>query len=273
MQHFKIFCAVLKKSSPPIPGCARVQDVNPEEAFPQPPAAEFPPTNWSVVQAASKDDSPAAQDALERLCRAYWYPLYAYVRRRGYKSDDAQDLTQSFFARLLQKDYLKLADRQRGRFRTFLRTALERFLADEWDRAHRLKRGGGQTAISFDALDAEERYRLEPAVEFDAARMYDRRWATTLLERTLARLETEQAETQHSRTFNELKRFLIGETQESSYAEVASRLGMTITAVRMAVSRLRRRYRELLLEELGQTVRDSSEIREECRALMAAFQH
>jgi len=233
--------------------------------------AQFTTTHWSVVLAAGQDSSPNARDALEQLCRSYWYPLYAYVRRRGYGREDAQDLTQSFFARLLEKDYLGLADRQRGKFRTFLLTALQRFLADEWDRARRLKRGGGQTTISFDALSAEERYKLEPVDAFDASRLFERRWATTLVEHALARLEREHAERKRSDQFKELRRFLVGEHTESSYAEAAQRLDMAVTTARMAVSRLRERYRELLREEILQTVSDEREAEEEYRALMAAL--
>lgn len=232
-------------------------------------SAPFTTTHWSVVLTAGHASSPEAREALERLCHTYWYPLYAYVRRRGYGAEDAEDLTQSFFARLLERDYLKLADRERGRFRTFLLTAMQRFFADEWDRARRLKRGGGHAAVSFDALTAEERYRVEPLDTFNAARLFDRRWATTLLARALSRLEAEQ--TQRTAQLNELRRFLVGEPAESSYSEVAPRLGMTVTAVRMAVSRLRQRYRELLREEILQTVSSSREADEEYRALMAAL--
>jgi RNA polymerase sigma-70 factor (ECF subfamily) len=218
---------------------------------------------------AGQGSSPEGREALERLCQTYWYPLYAYVRRRGYGPEDAEDLTQSFFARLLEREYLKLADRERGRFRTFLLTALQRFLADEWDRARRLKRGGGHAVVSFDALTAEERYQVEPLDKFDAAKLFDRRWATTLLARALSGLEGEQ--THRTAQLNELRRFLVGEPAEGSYSEVALRLGMTVTAVRMAVSRLRQRYRELLREEILQTVSSSREADEEYRALMAAL--
>jgi RNA polymerase sigma factor (sigma-70 family) len=232
-------------------------------------SAPFATTHWSVVLTAGHASLPNAREALERLCRTYWYPLYAYVRRRGYGAEDAEDLTQGFFARLLEKDYLKLADRERGRFRTFLLTAMQHFLADEWDRARCLKRGGGHAAVSFDALTAEERYQVEPLDTFVAAKLFDRRWATTLLARAINRLEAEQ--TQRTAQWNELRRFLVGEPAESSYSEVASRLGMTVTAVRMAVSRLRQRYRELLREEILQTVSSSREADEEYRALMAAL--
>src|SRR6185503_34908 len=152
----------------------------------------FATTHWSVIVTASKEiDSPHAREALETLCRTYWYPLYAYVRRQGHAPEDAEDLTQAFFARLLEKKYVANARRERGRFRTFLLAALTHFLADEWDKARRLKRGGGREIISFDAASAEERYRLEPVDQLDAAKLYERRWVTTLFDQVLARLEQE----------------------------------------------------------------------------------
>src|SRR6185503_6544686 len=154
-------------------------------------AREFTTTHWSLVLVARDTDSPRAAAALAELCRTYWYPLYAFVRRKGHSPHDAQDLTQSFFARLLEKNYVAQADRERGRFRTFLLAALNHFLADEWDKARRLKRGGGQELISFDAASAEERYRLEPTDQLDAAKLYERRWVTTLFDKVLVRLEEE----------------------------------------------------------------------------------
>src|SRR6188472_2992075 len=151
----------------------------------------FATTHWSVVLAAGGAASPQADLALAELCRTYWYPLYAFVRRKGYAPHDAQDLTQAFFARLLEKNYVAQANRERGRFRTFLLAALTHFLADEWDKARRLKRGGGQKIISFDAVSAEERYRLEPIDQLDPAKLYERRWVTTLSEKVLARMEEE----------------------------------------------------------------------------------
>src|SRR6266568_2434291 len=143
----------------------------------------FATTHWSVVVAAGQDESAPARSALETLCRAYWYPIYVYVRRKGYGPDDAQDLTQAFFAQLIVKNYVAQADRERGRFRTFLLAALTHFLADEWDKARRLKRGGGHGIISFDAFSAEERYRLEPIDQLDPAQLYERRWVTTLFDK------------------------------------------------------------------------------------------
>jgi RNA polymerase sigma-70 factor (ECF subfamily) len=224
-----------------------------------------------VVLAAGTAESPAAAEALENLCRIYWYPLYVYVRRRGYDVPTAQDLVQSFFARLLAKDHLRQADRTRGKFRAFLLTSLHRFLADEWDHARRLKRGGGQVPISLDGLTAEERYQLEPTDPFDAARLYDRRWATTLLQLALERLGEEQAARGRAKEFDDLRQFLVAEGEPIGYAEVAQRLGLTITAARMAVSRLRERYRELLREEILRTVATTQDAEEEYRSLMAAL--
>jgi RNA polymerase sigma-70 factor (ECF subfamily) len=233
--------------------------------------AQFTTTHWSVVLAARRESSAAAREALEQLCQAYWYPLYAYTRRKGYGPEDAQDLTQSFFARLLERGYVQQADRQRGKFRTFLLTALSHFLADEWDRAHRLKRGGGQTFVSFDAASAEERYQLEPLDQFDAAKLYERRWATTLLEHAISRLEQEFESRGQLKLFESLRAFLVGDSGESTYAEIALPLGMTPAAVKMAASRIRARCREVLREEIAQTVASPQETEEEYRALVAAL--
>src|SRR6266849_3103302 len=188
-------------------------------------AREFQTTHWSVVLAARDMASPEAEAALAELCRAYWYPLYAYVRRKGHSLEDAQDLTQSFFARLLEKNYVAQADRERGRFRTFLLAALTHFLADEWDKARRLKRGGGQGIISFDAFSAEERYRLEPIDQLDPAQLYERRWVTTLFDKVLARLEQEFRDSGKGELFNRLKSALLAENSGSSYAQLGLPLG------------------------------------------------
>ncbi len=233
--------------------------------------AVFSTTHWSLVQAAGGTTSPEAMAALNTLAQGYWYPLYAYVRRRGYTPEDAQDLTQSFFARLLEKNYVRLADARRGKFRTFLLTSLERFLADEWDRTRRLKRGGGVAAVSFDALTAEDRYQIEPADSFDAARLFDRRWATTLLDRAMRQLEAEHTGPGRREQFESLRAFLAVDSNSANYAEFADRTGMTVTAARMAVSRLRERYGEVLREEILQTVATAQDAEEEFRSLMAAL--
>jgi RNA polymerase sigma-70 factor (ECF subfamily) len=228
-------------------------------------------THWSVVLQAGAATSETTTVALEKLCRSYWYPLYAYARRRGYGPEDAQDLTQSFFARLLERNYVQQADRQRGKFRAFLLAALSHFLADEWDRAHRLKRGGAHTFVSFDAASAEERYRLEPPDPLDAAKLFERRWATTLLERAISRLEQEFTERGQAVLFNGLRAFLVGDQGDATYLEAAPALGLTAAAMKMSVSRMRARCRELLREEIAQTVSSPQEAEEEYRALAAAL--
>jgi len=208
---------------------------------------------------------------LAELCRSYWYPLYAFVRRKGHGPHDAQDLTQAFFARLLEKNYVGQADRERGRFRTFLLTALTHFLADEWDKARRLKRGGGREIISFDAVSAEERYRMEPIEQLDAARLYERRWVTTLLDQVLARMEQEYRDSGKGRLFDGLKSSLIAENSGLSYAQVGARLGLTEDAVKQAVHRMRRRYGELFREEIAQTVDGPGEVEGELKHLFAVL--
>jgi RNA polymerase sigma-70 factor (ECF subfamily) len=231
----------------------------------------FPTTHWSVVLASGSTQSLDAAAALEHLCRMYWYPLYVYIRRRGYDMHTAQDLVQSFFARLLAKDYFKHADRTRGKFRAFLLTSLQRFLADEWDHAHRLKRGGGSDPISLDGLTAEERYKLEPIDSVDAVRLFDRRWATTLLQVVLQRLAEEQGARGRASQFDDLRQYLVAEGEPESYEKVAQRLGLTVTGTRMAVSRLRERYREMLQEEILRTVASAEDAEEEYRSLMAVL--
>src|SRR5262245_4896562 len=231
----------------------------------------FATTHWSVVLAAGGGGSPQADLALADLCHTYWYPLYAFVRRKGHSAHDAQDLTQAFFARLLEKNYVAQANRDRGRFRTYLLAALTHFLADEWDKERRLKRGGGREIISFDAASAEERYLLEPVDRFDAARLYERRWVTTLFDKVLARLEQEFHDTGKAGLFDELKDSLLAEDAASPYAEAGARLGMKVDAVKQAVHRMRRRYRELFREEIAQTVAGPDEVEDELKHLFAVL--
>lgn len=232
---------------------------------------DFLTTHWSVVLMAGEHGSPNAVEALEKLCRTYWYPLYAFVRRKGHSPHDAQDLTQAFFARLLEKNYVAHADRERGRFRTFLLAALTHFLADEWDKARRLKRGGGREIVSFDAASAEERYRLEPTDQPDAARLYERRWVTTLFDQVLARLEQEFRDTGKGELFDGLKASLLAEDTGPSYAQLGKQLGLTEDAVKQAVHRMRRRYRELFREEIAQTVAGPREVEDELKHLFAVL--
>jgi RNA polymerase sigma-70 factor (ECF subfamily) len=234
-------------------------------------AGWFATTHWSVVLTAKAGDSPQAAAALGELCRTYWYPLYAFVRRKGHSPEDAQDLTQAFFARLLEKNYVSQADRERGRFRTYLLAALTHFLADEWDKARRLKRGGGREIISFDAASAEESYRLEPIDQLDAAKLYERRWVTTLFDKVLARLEQEFRDSGKSVLFNGLKSSLLAEDSGSNYMELGAKFGLTEDAVKQAVHRMRRRYRELFREEIAQTVAGPGEVDDELKHIFAVL--
>jgi RNA polymerase sigma factor (sigma-70 family) len=231
----------------------------------------FSTTHWSSVLVAGRGDSPEAAQALERLCSAYWYPLYAHVRRQGHAPHDAQDLVQDFFARFLERNYLRFADRARGRFRTFLLTSLKHFLINEWNKANREKRGGGRHVISLDAEETETRFLAEPADKRSPDKAFERRWAMVLLDRVLDQLQAESVSAGRGQVFDELKSFLSGEEDESSYAEIGRRLGMTEGNVKVTVHRLRGRYRELLRKEISLTVPDPEDIDEEIRDLEAAL--
>lgn len=216
-------------------------------------------------------DSPQSHQALETLCRNYWYPLYAYVRRQGHSAHDAQDLTQAFFARLLEKNYLADVQREKGRFRSFLLASLKHFLANEWDREQALKRGGGRRLIALDEDSAESRYKLEPKDEASADKIYERRWALTLLDQVLAKLRGEFEKDGKLNQFETLKQYLSAGRTSVSYAQAAHKLGMNEGAIKVAVHRLRKRYRELLRAEIAQTVATASEIEAEIRYLFAAL--
>lgn len=209
--------------------------------------------------------------ALEELCRTYWYPLYAYVRHRGHSPADAEDLTQAFFARFLGKNYLAGLDANRGRFRAFLLASLKHFLANEWDRSQRQKRGGGATVLSLDYQGADTRYQIDPPDNLSPDKLFDRAWATTLLERVIDRLREENVVEGRAGQFEHLKSFLMVGSNDIPYAEAATALAMTEGNVRVAVHRLRRRYRELLKQEIVQTLADPAQADEEMRALMSAF--
>jgi DNA-directed RNA polymerase specialized sigma24 family protein len=234
-------------------------------------AREFRTTHWSAVLAVGDGSSPEAMQALAELCRTYWYPLYAYVRRKGHEVADAQDLTQEFFARFLEKNYFGLADRRKGKFRSFLLASLEHFLAKEWNRAHRLKRGGGQTIIRWDHCDAEERYRLEPADEATPERIYERRWALTVLEQAMAALEAEYTAAGKKHLYEQLRVFISGEDDPAAYTDLAMGLQMSEGAVRVAAHRLRQRYAEAVRLELAKLVQKPEEIEAELRHLFAAL--
>jgi RNA polymerase sigma factor (sigma-70 family) len=227
----------------------------------------FATTHWSVVLAATDTDTPEAAVALEGLCRTYWYPLYAYVRREGYSPADAQDLTQEFFARLLARNSLARVAPDKGRFRSFLLAAMRHFLCDQLDRARTVKRGGRAEILSLDAQEAEQRYRLEPVDHLDAERIYERRWATILLDQALERLRAESAAAGKEELFEHLRRFVAGD-REVTFGEVAFGLGLSEAAIKSAVHRLRQRYRELVREEIGRTVADPAEINAEIRYLI-----
>jgi RNA polymerase sigma-70 factor (ECF subfamily) len=234
-------------------------------------AGQFRTTHWSIVLAAAEASSAEADQALAELCRVYWYPLYAYVRRKGYLVEDAQDLTQEFFSRLLGRNYLSSVDRQKGKFRSFLLASLEHFLAKEWTRANRLKRGGGQTIIAWDGCDPEERYRLEPSDDWSAERIYERRWALTVLEQAMTALEAEYAASGKRPLFEQLKPWISGNDEDTSYADLGHSLQMSEGAVRVAVHRLRQRYGEAVRTEIGRIVQRPEEIHEELRHLFAAL--
>lgn len=236
-----------------------------------PNAQLFATTQWSAVLMAGGDSSPAARRVLEQLCRAYWYPLYAYIRRQGHSVEDAQDLTQDFFARLLEKNYLRNVERNRGRFRTFLLTSLKNFLINEWKHANRQKHGSGQAAISWDEALAESRFAVEPATGQPPDSVYDRGWAATLLDRALAALRAEFEQAGKLAHFDRLKVYILGERQSPPYAELASAFGMTEGAVRVALHRLSKRYGELLRAEVAQTVSTPAEVNEELRYLVAVI--
>jgi RNA polymerase sigma-70 factor (ECF subfamily) len=228
----------------------------------------FTATHWSVVLAAKGGHSPQSAEALEKLCRTYWSPLYAFVRRQGHTPQDAQDLTQDFFAWLLQSEHLRLADPQSGKFRSFLLVRLKHFLSDERKKACAQKRGGGQTVLSLDAALAEEQYRLEPATDLTPDVIFDRRWALTVMEQAVQRLSQEYLAAGRAELFEELKSFQSGEEAGRSYAEAAARLGVSESAVKSAIWRLRQRHRDLLRQEIAQTVSTPGEVDEEIRYLI-----
>jgi RNA polymerase sigma factor (sigma-70 family) len=230
----------------------------------------FATTHWSIVVSAGGSRSAEVDRALALLCENYWFPLYAFARRAGYSAEDAQDLTQEFFARLLVQRFFTKADREKGKFRTFLLAALKHFLADERDRAHAQKRGGGQTVISLDGLDAETRYGLEPVSNLTPEKMFEKQWALSLLEHVLSRLHAEMAAEGKSALFEALKDTLTG-ARSIAYAAIGSKLGMTEGAVKVAVHRLRRRYRDLLREQIAETVASPDEIGDEIRYLLSCL--
>jgi RNA polymerase sigma-70 factor (ECF subfamily) len=239
----------------------------------QPPREEryFATTCWTVVLAAGDHQSHDSQEALARLCETYWYPLYAYVRKRVNSVDEAQDLTQAFFARFLEQDFAATADPERGRFRAFLLTACRHFLSKERDHARAQKRGGGKLPLSLDFASGESRYAAGPAETLTAEQLYERQWAIDLVNRVMHHLEAEMLESGRNDNFDHLKGLLAGRSDNTTYAQAASLLGTTEAAARMAVYRMRKRYRELLWQEIAETVEHVSDVDDEVRRLFATF--
>ena len=225
------------------------------------------------MAAASKKDAALAEQSLEKLCRVYWLPLYTYIRRQGENPYDAQDLTQEFFARFLEKDFLYSVDQSKGRFRSFLLASLKHFLSNQRDRARAQKRGGGQTPLSLDFSDAETGIGFQPADKQTPEKAFEKRWALTLLEQSLARLRKEYSDRGRQDLFEQLKQTLTEGRESVAYAELAVRLGITEAAVKMAVNRLRQRYREVLRAEIAETVAQESEVEDELREVFRALSH
>jgi len=221
------------------------------------------------VLRASQREAPGSAEALEELCRAYWFPLYAFARREGCAPEEAQDLTQEFFSRLLAKEHLKMADPNRGRFRSFLLAAFKHLMANERRAAARQKRGGGAPVFSLDEHDAEARYRLEPADTLTPDRVFEQRWAETTLARVLDRLAAEY--TGHALHFDDLKLFLIEAKGTVAFADVAARLGVTPSALKSLVHRMRRRYADLFRDEVAQTVAAPTDVEDEIRHMLSVL--
>jgi RNA polymerase sigma factor (sigma-70 family) len=230
----------------------------------------FATTRWTVVLAAQQDSSSSVRAALEQLCEVYWYPLYAYVRRRGYSQHDAEDLTQGFLAHLLAHSFLERVGREKGKFRSFLLASLKNYLADEHDRASSLKRGAGQTFISLDLEHAAERYAAESVESLSPDKLFDRGWAMQLLERARSRLEGEYLSAGKPELYKALRQFNAVDSKALSYADVAAQLNIPENTLKSLVHRSRQRYRQLLREEIAQTVSTVAEVDEEIRYLIQA---
>ncbi|MCC7013102.1 MAG: sigma-70 family RNA polymerase sigma factor [Planctomycetes bacterium] len=233
----------------------------------------FLTTRWSVVVEAGRVGSPTSRAALSELCEVYWYPLYAYVRRRGYSTEDASDLTQAFFARLLEKNVVGVADPARGRFRAFLLGSLKNFLANEWDKLHAQKRGGGSRPLSLDFEIADEKFRREPTTKLTPEMEYERNWALAVLERALARLQGEYSKRGKAALFERLRSALVSAEDSDSRLAMAKDLGMTEGAVKVALHRMRGAFRESLRTEIAETVGSDRDLDDELRALIEALSH
>jgi RNA polymerase sigma factor (sigma-70 family) len=237
----------------------------------QPQADYFVTTRWTVVLSAGRKSSTQSDRALNELCQTYWYPLYAYVRRQGHPKEDAEDLVQAFFARFLEKNYLEGLSIERGKFRAFLLASLKHFLANEWDKSNRQKRGGGVEHLSLDWQSADERYHLDPPDPSSPDKSFDREWALALLERVIHRLREECRRQGKASLFEQAKGYLMVGESAIPYAQAAHELQMEEGAMRVAVHRLRKRYRELLRDEIAQTLTDPAQVAEELRSLQAAL--
>ena len=229
----------------------------------------FNTTHWSVVLKAQNSSALLADAALEKLCRTYWYPLYVYLRREGKDKTSAEDLVQGFFARLLEKNFLDSVRREKGKFRSFLLAALKHYMLDEWDKARAQKRGGGQKIVPLDDVTGEERYHHEPADRMDAEKLYERRWALTLLEQAQVRLRQEYAARGKSNEYDRLVLYLDWDDDAPSYADAAAELGVSLSALKSSVKRLRERHQELVREEVANTVESLAEVDEEIRHLIS----
>ena len=236
-------------------------------------AQRFASTHWSMVLAAADRQAPEWRDAMADLCARYWQPLYAFIRLDGHTRERAEDLTQEFFARFLEKDFLKSVDREKGSFRSYLLACLRHFLANERDRDQAQKRGAGRPVLSLDYSSAETRYRLEATDSRTPERIFERQWALAVLEQVLNQLHAEWARAGRGPHFEQFRLFLSGEDRPATYEQIARRLGMGVSAVKVSVHRLRRRYRELLREEIGRLVGDPAEIDDEIRALFVAVRN
>ena len=233
------------------------------------PAFGFHTTSWTLIRAASADPTADSREALAALCQKYWHPVYAFVRGRGYDPEQSQDLTQEFFALLIEKNYLSNADAKRGRFRFFLLAAVKHFLANEWDRANRLKRGGGQISVSIDLAEAEGWPPLALMEQATPESLYERRWAWSLLENVISKLRAEFADAGKADEFDKLSMFLNRDSDSTRYETLAKDMGISSGALRMSVYRMRRRYRSLLRAEIAESVSRPEEVDEELRFLFS----